>query len=62
MGLKITTWDFRGWIYLAEARDKTYNLMKIIINLRLPYSLGNFLNKWVKFWVSEIIPFSQLII
>jgi len=62
MGLKITTWDFRGWIHLAEARDKTYNLMKIVINLRLPYSLGNFLNKWVKFWVSEIIPFSQLII
>jgi hypothetical protein len=23
MGLKVTMWDFRGWIHPAEVRDKT---------------------------------------
>ena len=52
MGLKITMWDFRGWIHLAEARDKTQILMKTLINPRLPNTFGNFLTKWVKFRAS----------
>jgi hypothetical protein len=55
MGLKLTMWDFRGWIHLAGARDKIQILMKTVINLRIPYSLGNFLTKLVKFRASEII-------
>ena len=60
MGLKITMWDFRGWIHLAEARDKTQILMKTVINLRLTYSLGNFLTKLVKFRASEIQGYSKV--
>jgi len=41
-----------GWIDLAQDRDRWWLCEDVVMNLQVPYSVGNFLGSWepVSFW------------
>jgi hypothetical protein len=44
MDLREIGWDGRDWIVLAQDRDQWRALVNTVMNLRVPYIAGNFLN------------------
>jgi hypothetical protein len=44
MNFNQTGWRVMGWIHLPQDRDEWWVLMKMVINLRVLYNAGNFLN------------------
>jgi hypothetical protein len=42
MDLKQIEWKGINWIYLAQARDKWWDVVNMVINLQVPQNAGNF--------------------
>jgi hypothetical protein len=43
MNLKEVGCGDMEWIYLAQDRDRYWALVKVVMNFRVPYNVGNFL-------------------
>jgi hypothetical protein len=44
MGLQEVGWGGTNWIDLADDRDRWWALVNALMNLRVPYYMGNSLN------------------
>jgi hypothetical protein len=44
MDLRDTCWGGMDWVDIAQDRGQWRNLVKAILNLRVPYNFGKFLN------------------
>jgi hypothetical protein len=45
MDLRETGWDGVDWIELAQDRDQWKGLVNMVMNLRVPQSVGKFLSR-----------------
>lgn len=43
MNLRETGWDGMDWVHPAQDRDQWRPLDNMVMNLRIPYNVGNFL-------------------